>query len=160
MHKVWKMIWDLAEIQKRLCRVLKTYLWHICWDCRQQIDKLAYLSLWPGPLTCGRRRRATRYIRFYWVIFIGFMQVGAYLMRLHWINIHQWTGRPMLLLEFGLIGLQHSYFTPTIKEQNNGPHPQHKNKTHNEHFFGADNNFGTWKYEIDMRFKIRFMQKK
>lgn len=58
-------------------------------------------------------------------------------MRLDRIYIDQGTGAAMLLLELGLIGLQHAYLAPAIEEEHDGAHPQDEHEPNNEHLLGA-----------------------
>lgn len=63
-------------------------------------------------------------------------------MRLHGIQIDQGTRAAMLLLELGLIRLQHTYLAPTIKEEHDGTHPQDEHESHDEHLLGAHDDLG------------------
>lgn len=66
-------------------------------------------------------------------------------MRLHGIQIDQWTRTTMLLLKLGLIRLQHAYLAPTIKEEHNGAHPKDEHESHDEHLLGPHYDLGACK---------------
>lgn len=66
-------------------------------------------------------------------------------MRLHGIDVDQWTGAAMLLLKLRLIRLQHAYLTPAVEEQHYGAHPEDEHETHNQHLLGAHDDLRAYK---------------
>jgi len=56
------------------------------------------------------------------------------------VHVYHRTAGTVLLLEFGLIGLQHTDLAPAVEEECDGRYPENQDQQDDEGFFGSDNN--------------------
>lgn len=62
------------------------------------------------------------------------------------LDVYQRTRRSMLLLELGLVRLEHADLAPPIEEQHDGTRPQDEHETDNDHLFRAhDDPWAVWR---------------
>jgi hypothetical protein len=64
--------------------------------------------------------------------------IDYYLQANRTVYINHRTAGPVLLLELGLIRLQHTDLAPTVKEQCDGCYPENQDQQHYQSFFCSD----------------------
>lgn len=68
------------------------------------------------------------------------------------VQFHEWTRGTVLLLELGLIWLQHSNLAPSMEEQRDRTHPQDQHEEDYQHLLRSHDYFGSWKEMEEEKF--------